>query len=157
MEEQQLPPVSPDLDNFFNIAFDGATRAQLRQAAVWAKISTICAFIGYGVMLIVAFVGRPEYSFDTEGAKITRVANAASIAGTLLAVAIGAFINYFLYRFAVSAIRGVDSLDSVVTNQGFSSLRTYFKILGICLIIGLCFAALGLVALLIGMGASNRY
>lgn len=157
MEEQQIPPVPQDLENFFNIAFDGVTRAQLRQAAVWAKISTICAFIGYGVTLIVAFIGRPEVTLETEGANVTRTITSASILGTFITVAIGAFINYFLYRFAVSAIKGIDSMDSISTNQGFSSLRTYFKILGICLIIGLCFAALALLVFFAGLGAASRY
>jgi len=152
MEEQQVPPVPQDLENFFNIAFDGATRAKLRQAAVWAKISTLCAFIGYGVVLIVAFIGRPEYTLQTEGTRVTSMVTTASILGTLVAVAAGAFINYFLYRFAVSSIRGIDSMDSVRTNQGFNNLRTYFKILGICLIIGLCFAVLGGLALLANIG-----
>jgi len=157
MEEQQTPPVPQDLENFFNIAFDGPTRAQLRQAAVWAKISTLCAFIGYGIMLVVAFIGRPEYRIQTEGTRITSMASSASILGTLITVAAGAFINYFLYRFAVSSIRGIDSMDSVSTNQGFTNLRTYFKILGICLIIVLCFAVLGVLIFLASIGATNRY
>jgi len=157
MEEQQIPPVPQDLENFFNIAFDSATRTHLRQAAVWAKISTICAFVGYGITLVVAFIGRPEVTLETEGASITRTISTTSILGTLIAVAAGTFINYFLYRFAVSSIKGIDSMDSVGTNQGFSNLRTYFKILGICLIIGLCFAALGLVVFFAGLGAASRY
>ncbi|HTI92121.1 MAG TPA: hypothetical protein VL727_16115 [Puia sp.] len=143
MEEQQISPVSQDLDNFFNIAFDGVTRAQLRQAAVWAKISTICAFIGYGVTLIVAFINQ----FSTS----------ASILGAFVVVALGSWVNYFLYRFAVSTIRGIDSMDSVKANEGFNNLRTYFKILGICLIIGLCLAALGVLGFLASLGAASRY
>ncbi|HXO75869.1 MAG TPA: hypothetical protein VN824_11550 [Puia sp.] len=143
MEEQQISPVSQDLDNFFNIAFDGVTRAQLRQAAVWAKISTICAFIGYGVSLISAV--------------IVSYASSLSILGTLVAVALGTWVNYFLYRFAVSTIRGIDSMDSVRANEGFNNLRTYFKILGICLIVGLCLAALAILGFLAGLGAVSRY
>ena len=143
MEEQQISPVSQDLDNFFNIAFDGVTRAQLRQAAVWAKISTICAFIGYGVSLISAV--------------IVSYASSLSILGTLVAVALGTWVNYFLYRFAVSTIRGIDSMDSVKANEGFNNLRTYFKILGICLIVGLSLAALGILGFLASLGSARGY
>ncbi|MBS1661015.1 MAG: hypothetical protein JST68_08190 [Bacteroidetes bacterium] len=156
MEEQQITPVQ-DLDNFFNITFDNATRSLLRQAAVWAKISTLCAFVGYGISLIVAVVGRPTYPLGTEGAGITTMVTSARIFSTLITVAIGVFINYFLYRFAVSAIKGIDSLDTVSTNEGFNNLRKYFKILGICLIIGLCFVALALVLVLVNLGARSRY
>ena len=156
MEEQQIPPVPQDLENFFNITFDVVTRAQLRQAAVWAKVATLCAFIGYGVMLIVAFIS--PYMLQSEGAGVTTMATSASVFGTLIAVAAGVFINYFLYRFAVSSIRGIDSMDSVSTNQGFNNLRRYFKILGICLIIVLCFAVLGgLLLFFASFGARSRY
>jgi hypothetical protein len=156
MEEQQHPPVSQDLENFFNIAFDGATRAQIRQAAVWAKIATLCTFIGYGITLIVAFIGRPEYRIQTNGTEVTRTVTHTSIFGTLITVAIGTWINYFLYRFAVSSIRSIDSMDGVSANEGFNNLRTYFKILGICLIIALCFAALAVVIILASIGATKN-
>jgi hypothetical protein len=107
-------------------------------------------------MLLVAFIGRPEYRLRTEGTGVTTMASSVNILGTLVTVAAGTFINYFLYRFAVSSIRGIDSMDKFSTNQGFDNLRTYFKILGICLIIGLCLAALGLLLLLAGIGAGSR-
>lgn len=157
MEEQQLSPVSQDLDNFFNISFDSTTRALLRQAAVWAKVSTICAFIGYGITLIVAFIGRPEYTLQNDDLSTTTRLTSSSILGTFISVAVGAFINYFLYRFAVASIRGVDSMDSVGANQGFNSLRTYFKILGICIIIGLCLMVLAFVIFLVSVGSTHRY
>ncbi|HEY4289639.1 MAG TPA: hypothetical protein VGN00_21205 [Puia sp.] len=153
MEEQQLPQAPQDLENFFNIAFDGVTRAHLRKAAVWAKISTLCAFVGYGVVLIVAFIGQPVYSLGSNGEGLRRTVTATSIFGALLSVGAGIFINYFLYRFAVSSIRGIDSMDSVKANEGFSSLRRYFKILGICLIIVLCL--LVLVIVFAGLGAAT--
>lgn len=157
MEEQQISPVSQDLDNFFNITFDSATRTLLRQAAVWAKVTTLCAFIGYGITLIVAFIGRPNHVLEPDGSLVTTRATGTSILSAIITAAIGAFINYFLYRFSVSAIRGVDSMDSVKANEGFNSLRTYFKILGICIIIGLCFLVLALLVFLAGFGSATRY
>ncbi|MBS1604138.1 MAG: hypothetical protein JST42_15835 [Bacteroidetes bacterium] len=157
MEEQQISPVSQDLDNFFNITFDTATRRILRQAAVWAKVATICAFSGYGVTLIIAFVGRPQYTLQSDGSFVTTRATGAGIFSAIITVAVGSFINYFLYRFAVAAIRGVDAMDSVRANEGFNNLRTYFKILGICIIIGLCFLALAVLVFFAGMGSSVRY
>ena len=41
MENQHLPAEPQPLDNFFNIAFDAAMRAQIKQAALWAKICSI--------------------------------------------------------------------------------------------------------------------
>ena len=142
MEDQQLTPASNPLDNFFNIAFDSSTRTQVRQAALWAKICTLSAFAGYAIALVVAFFGRQEqrYTMSEEGLQVTSYARTGAIIGALITVAIGVFINYFLYRFAVSTARGMDSMDSIRTNDGFNNLRRYFKIYGVLLIIGLSIA-----------------
>jgi hypothetical protein len=137
MEEQQTPSESNALDNFFNISFDAGIRAQIRQAAVWAKICAFCAFISYAISLIVALFGQIATSDALEGSSVGTMMRAGMIGMTLLVVLIGGVINYFLYRFAVSTIRGIDGLDSTRTNEGFNSLRIYFKICGIILIVAL--------------------
>lgn len=147
MENQQLPPESQSLDNFFNIAFDASLRAQIRQAAVWAKICTLSAFIGYGIALVVAFFG--QYSPEIEAMEGNFV-RTTSVVSALVTTAFGTLINYFLYRFAVATIRGMDSMDNVKANQGFNSLRIYFKICGILLIIVLSLGALAFLLAIIG-------
>jgi hypothetical protein len=156
MEDQQIPSTSNQLENFFNISFDTATRAQVKQAAVWAKIITMCAFIGYGIALIVAFFGKQVSSEELEGIRVSTIGRASTVISTLITVAIGTAINYFLYRFAVSTAKGMDSMDNMSTNEGFNSLRIYFKILGILLIIGLCFAALAVLIFLASYGLRGR-
>jgi hypothetical protein len=141
MDYQETPPASSPLDNFFNIAFDAALRAQVKQAAVWAKVCTLCAFIGYGIALVVAIFGQPDAGYVRAG----------SIAVVLITILIGGCINYFLYRFAVATARGMDTMDSIKTNEGFDNLRIYFKVTGILLIIGLSLGTL-IVLFAIGMG-----
>jgi hypothetical protein len=146
MEDQQLPPASNQLENFFNIVFDASTRAQVRQAAVWAKVCALSAFIGYGIALIVAIFGHYGYTTESEsGLRIEGVVRTTSIMTVLVSALFGGFINYFLYRFAASTVKGMDSLDTVKTNAGFDSLRIYFKIYGIILIVA--FSLIGLVFL----------
>jgi hypothetical protein len=155
MEDQQLPPESNQLDNFFNIAFDASTRAQIRQAAVWAKICSLCAFIGYAIALIVTIFGRQGYSAETEGIGVSGSFQTGTFLGSLITTAIGVIINYFLYRFAEATVRGMDTMDSVKTNEGFNNLRIYFRICGILLIIGLSFALLVILFAVIGFGLSR--
>lgn len=154
MEDQQITPASSPLDNFFNIAFDPAVRAQVRQATLWAKICTLCAFVGYAIALVVAFFGQQqletEYSMSSEGLQVANTVRTVTIGTVLVSTAFGVFINYFLYRFAVSTAKGMNSMDSVKTNEGFNSLRRYFKIYGILLIIALSLCGLGLLFALIG-------
>jgi hypothetical protein len=151
MENQNLPSSEPgtDLDNFFNLSFDMVGLDTLRQLSLWAKIISICAFIGYAFSLAGALFGHQKSSayFDDQSFSAT-AGRASNILGTFLAVIIGGAINYFLYRFAVGVDRGVRSMDALKVNEGFNSLRIYFKILGIILIIVL---AILLIAILIGL------
>jgi NADH:ubiquinone oxidoreductase subunit 5 (subunit L)/multisubunit Na+/H+ antiporter MnhA subunit len=157
MEDQQTPSASSSLDNFFNIAFDASTRAQVKQAALWAKICTLCAFVGYVIVLVVAFFGQQDYSLQADGevARVGGLARIGTILGALLTTALGIIINYFLYRFATATAKGMDSMDTIKTNEGFNNLRVYFKIYGILLIIALSLVALGLLIGILSMGLSR--
>lgn len=160
MEDQQSTPATNQLDNFFNIPLDAATRSQIKQAAQWARICSLCAFIGYAISLTVLFIGSrisTAAGFDSEeGQRIVGMVRATTIVFALITTAIGVIINLFLYRFAMAASRGMDAMDNHTTNDGFNSLRKYFKINGILLIIGLCIAGLGILGLLAGLGAAGR-
>ena len=72
-----------------------------------------------------------------------------SILTTMLTVIIGGAINYFLYRFAVAVGSGVKSMDAQKVNEGFNSLRIYFKIVGILLIIILAIILVWILVILV--------
>jgi hypothetical protein len=152
MEDQQIPPVTDQLENFFNISFDEAARAQIKQAAILSKVVTLCAFIGYAVVLVGAIFGQTAYlsDYSSNGEVIGGYLRTSNMAGVIISIGFGVFINYFLYRFAVATAKGMDNMDPIKTNEGFNNLRRYFKILGILIIIVLSFVVL---ALLIGIVA----
>lgn len=153
MEDQQIPPEPLPPGHFFTIAFDTATRAHVRQAAAWAKVCTICAFIGYGITLVVAiFARRGGYSMEMQRPGIGAFVKAGNILGVLLATAVGVVINYFLYRFAAATARGMDRMDIGETNEGFKNLRAYFKVYGVLLILALSVLALILFIALLALG-----
>lgn len=156
MEDQQTLPASGPLDNIFDISFDTALRASIKQAAVWAKVCALCAFIGYAIALVVAIFGRQDYVTETEGFQVGNLLRAGNLAFVLISTLIGVVINYFLFRFATATARGMDAMDSIQTNQGFEHLRIYFKILGILLIIVFAIAALFILFAIIGLGLSGR-
>ncbi len=153
MENQDLPENSNQLDNFFGISFDAEAWGLLRQIALWAKICALCAFIGYGAVLIIAIFGHKDYTLETEGFSVgAYVRKGGTIAGALISMLIGGFINYFLYRFANAIGRGVKTMDSLALNEGFDNLRIYFKIFGVLLIIFLSLVALGILIAVIALG-----
>jgi hypothetical protein len=152
MENQDLPESSHQLDNFFDISFDAEARGILSQIALWAKICALCAFIGYGIVLIIAIFGHKDYSAPAEGFDLGAYVRMGGIGMALVSALIGGFINYFLYRFAKSIGQGIQSMDTGVLNDGFNNLRIYFKIFGVLMIIVLSLVALVLLFLAISVG-----
>jgi hypothetical protein len=145
MEDQQIPSAEYNsLDNFFNIALDAPIRAQIKVAATWAKIAAICVFVGYAFVLATTIAGPIIISKRMGSDFGSQYYQTTYIIVIVLLVAIASIVNYFLYRFAAATARGMDSMDNVSTNQGFNSLRIYFRILGIFTIISLSFVVLGI-------------
>lgn len=145
MENQSQPEAANELDNFFNLSFDTDARQQLRQIALWSKIISLSAFAGYIVALVVAIFGHKNYSLEAEGFSFGGyIRSGNSLAGVLITAVFGGIINYFLYRFAVAVDEGIQSSDALKVNMGFDSLRIYFKILGIVLVVVFSLAILGI-------------
>jgi hypothetical protein len=130
-------------NSFLKVTFDDNAREQLKTIALWAKICAICAFISYAIALIVAFLGRTRTTtYGDENAVVASTTKAAAIAGAVISAVIGYAINYFLYRFATDTKQGLDGIDQVKLNEGLLNLKTYFKILGIILLIVLIICGL---------------
>jgi membrane protein YqaA with SNARE-associated domain len=137
MENQNQP------DSFLKVTFDDNAREQLKTIALWAKICALCAFISYAVALIVAvFAKTKSVTFGGENLTLTSYARAGAIAGAIISAVIGCAINYFLYRFATDAKEGLTGIDQIKLNDGLRNLKTYFKILGIILLIALIFCGI---------------
>jgi uncharacterized membrane protein SpoIIM required for sporulation len=142
-----------DQDNsFLKVTFDDNAREQLKTIALWAKICALCAFVSYAIALIVAFFGRTRTAAfgGDENAVVTSTAKVTAIAGAIISAAIGFAINYFLYRFATDTKKGLDGIDQVKLNEGLVNLKTYFKILGIILLIALIICGLLFLAGIVG-------
>jgi hypothetical protein len=155
MEEQQQ---EHQLDNFFNISFDAAAREHLKSITSWAKICAICAFVGYAISLVVTFFGTRTYASASSSdiGFSTYLRAGRSPLGTLLMVILFGIINYFLFRFSIDARRGLDSMDTVKLNEGLGSLRTYFKVYGIIVVIVLGIVALAFIVALLSIAFANR-
>jgi hypothetical protein len=112
-------------DNLFDITYDSAAGNYLKQAATWARICAVIAFISAGLTLIKSF----------GGGRGNMMAAAASVAVSLIVVAISILINVFLLRFANNTLTGLANANQEQLNEGVSNLGTYFKIVGILIIV----------------------
>lgn len=135
MENQEQAQPVTDLDNFYQISFDGVSRDQLKQIALWAKICSVTGLVGYLIQLYEWLFGHSRLGSNFGGGALSALFNLSLIGG-------GGVINYFLYRFAAAVSRGVQNMDALHVNNGFNSLRLYFRLAGILVIGVICLLVL---------------
>jgi hypothetical protein len=131
MENQEQAEPVTDLDNFYQISFDGVSRDQLKQIALWAKICSISGLIGYLIQLYEWLFGHSRLGSNFGSGVLGALFNICLIGG-------GGVVNYFLFRFAAAVSRGVQNTDALHVNSGFNSLRLYFRLAGILVIGMIC-------------------
>jgi len=113
---------------------DETGKMHLRSVASWAMVIVVTSVIGYLVSIFQALNPPAADEYAAEGFdKVLNYGN--SIGGTIFYVMIGLLVNYFLYRFAARSKSSIDGIDSVSLNSGVRSLKIYFAITSILMIL----------------------
>jgi glucan phosphoethanolaminetransferase (alkaline phosphatase superfamily) len=84
------------------------------------------------------------------------VSTVGAITGAFISAIIGCAINYFLYKFSTMTRDGLNNMNQVQLNQGLNNLSTYFKVLGIILLIVLIILGLAVVIIAFSAALSRR-
>ena len=138
--------------SLFELSINETAKDHLKRIASWAIVIVICAVLGYILNIIKAF--QPQRSFsESEGFGVT-VARGSNIGGVIVGILIGLLVNYFLFQFANFTKKGVNGMSQPDLNAGFNSLRIYFMIVGILVIIALIIFFLAM--LVVGSGTAVR-
>ncbi|MBK8139799.1 MAG: hypothetical protein IPK57_01430 [Chitinophagaceae bacterium] len=139
--------------SLFDLSFDENVKQSLKGAATWGGIAAIVSLIGSVLGLVNYFVEKGKESRyggnSLEEMQIQQAANTGGLVSVVITLIIGIILFYFLNKFSRSAKAGVDTNDHYLINEGLGSLSTYFKFIGVLLIIILVLFALGI---LIGIG-----
>jgi hypothetical protein len=136
--------------SLFDLSFDENSKQQLKGAATWGGIAAIVAIIGAILSLINYFIQRNNVkSFQFEGFPEMRAQSSGNIVSSIVTFGLSIVLFYYLNKFSKSAKAGIDGSNQPMINEGLGSLSTYFKIIGVLLIIAIAFVCL---ALLIGIG-----
>jgi pilus assembly protein TadC len=106
-------------------------KSDLREAAVWARIIAILALCSSALSLIVSF-------------------RRGMIFFALISAAISVFIYLYLLRFGSQVRKGLDTNDQQSLNDGLRNLNTYYKILGVILVIAIVICVLAFIFLALG-------
>lgn len=121
-------------NDIFGFGFDDQARDILVGIARWTKIIAISAFASYGISLIAQLVAK-DITVTSD------VLGGASKIGkfiiTAIAAAVGVLYNVYLFKFSNEIVEGVNSKNQISVDKAFGSLKVYFQILGIILIIAL--------------------
>ena len=138
--------------SLFDLSFDENTKQQLKGAATWGGIAAIVAIIGAILSFVNYFIQRNNVkSFQFEGFPEMRASQSSgNIVSSIVTFGLYIVLFYFLNKFSKSTKAGIDGSNQPMINEGLGSLSTYFKIIGVLLIIAIVFVCF---ALLIGIGS----
>ncbi len=130
--------------SLFDLSFNDLTQQALARlariagvAAVLSLIVAIASILGSVVQLLrPARVRLEEFGEVYKGSDDKW----SELAGSVLTLILFVVLFYYLKRFSDRAKKALNTNDQGSLNEGLSSLATYFKIIGVLLIIGIVFA-----------------
>ncbi len=139
MEQEQTP------DKILDVEIDMISRDHLKTITIWARIMAVVGFINLGLTLIRLLV-NPDSN--------NTMALVGMLFFVLIYLAIMTLLYVFLLRFANRTSASLNTQNQEQFNSGIGSLATYFKVLGIIIIVGLGLVAVFL--LLFWLGTAFR-
>ncbi len=117
-----------------NLQVDQEVKGHFNNSAKWTRFISITVFIFCGIMLIGGILGGSTIVslFDKASAGSTgflfKLSGKLLILIVVFFVLVMAFINYFLYNYAVKIKSALQNENVETFNKGLSSLKTFFII-----------------------------
>jgi Family of unknown function (DUF5362) len=127
-----------DQINVFELGVNEEAKEHLGGISLWMQVNAITAFISMAVSLIsaiMAFVQLSSYGSNS---------GAPALAGALIMAIISVAINILLIQAAGNIKKGLARSEQGYFNLGLSKMATYFKVMGILIIIALSFFILAM-------------
>ena len=121
-------------DLFAGVSFDITAREHIRSMAGWIMTGVVVAILGY-ILSAVDLATHPAAGAET--GNFSMGLSGLELSVSILFILIGLVVNYFLYRFAVLARRGLKNQDQAQLNAGLHSLKLFFIITSVICIITL--------------------
>jgi small-conductance mechanosensitive channel len=141
--------------SLFDINFDDNVKQDLRGAANWGGIAAIFSITGAALSVVAHFVVRNRIASQYEGFGEYQYQSqqADTLLYSIIALIIYGFMFYFLNRFARLTKTGLEGNNPQLITEGLNNLASYFKVIGVIIII--CLSLFFLVVLIgvVGGGA----
>ncbi|MBL7734735.1 MAG: hypothetical protein JNL51_04705 [Chitinophagaceae bacterium] len=147
MEQQSL--------NVLDLHYDQESIGYFEQSAKWAKFIAIVGFVFSGLFVILSFfIGSIFSSMPEMSAPGFGMLGGGAITAIYLVIAL---INFFpclyLFRFATRLQEAVKANDGVKMNNALKNLKSFFKFIGVVLIVTLAFYAVAIIGGIIFVAA----
>lgn len=131
---------------FEDMAVTEEARSNFKDIAQWAGINAVTAFIALGISFI---------STITSFSKVSTGAASGGLFGFLISAAISLLLNITLLQASQNLKKAFEFTDQGYFGLGLTKFASYFKILGILLIIALVIMILAF--LIIVLAGGGRY
>lgn len=125
----------------FDLQLDHEAGSHFHESSKWAKFLSVVYFIAIGlVLLVLVFAATAmikafqEYRPDFAGA------GGFLVAAVIIALALGFFTTFLLFRFATLIKQGIERQDQIIFNKGLQALKNYFMIYGVIAMLTLIFS-----------------
>jgi type IV secretory pathway VirB6-like protein len=131
----------------FNFDLDDTAKNHLSEIAKWAKINAIIAFVSVGISILQSLM------------LLTKMGSAGSkaIGAGFISWALSILLNILLLNASKNINLGLVNSEQGVFNQGLNDLAKYLRVIGIlCIVIGVIFLLIFLIALMVGAGRGFR-
>ncbi len=128
-------------ESLLDLEVDPLTSRSLRETTRWTKFIAIVYAVILGILLVVGIIGGASFADGVVSALENYEFPFASIVGNALllilfvAVAIGGVLLFFLFKFSAQTKAGLDRQEQTQFNGGLKSLRNYFIIYGVIVIL----------------------
>ena len=133
--------------SLFDITFNDHVKQQLKSVAVMGGVTAIVALASSLLGLVNYFVEKNKpRPYQYESMDSAAAYGGAGILGLFIGLVISIFLFYFLNKFSRSAREGIESNNQSLIGEGLGSLASYFKIIGVLVIIVLILVFLAIVA-----------
>jgi Family of unknown function (DUF5362) len=121
-------------DSIFEFNLDDEGKSQLSGIAQWANINAIVSLVSLGLSVIstiLVFIKASRYSPATGG-----------LFQLFIGVGISLVVNIILLAAATNIKKGLELNDQGHFNLGIAKLATYFKVIGILVIVAMILVVL---------------
>ncbi|MBF6640893.1 hypothetical protein IVB69_05335 [Flavobacterium sp. J49] len=137
----------------FGLQLQTAAQDYLRESAKWSMFLAILGFIGIGFMALMAILMTSAMSMMPEmPGPFGAIKGFISILYLVLAI-LYLFPIYYLYKYADSTKKALNSQNTELLTTAFSNLKSHHKFLGISAIVVISLYILAAVVVVIGFSA----